>query len=98
MSVVKIGMKIDTHLSANVSAYAPHARFIFSTGKNMAAPSELISHVVMYLLAGSQVKPRRVKMGMQMRAGRKGHKNNKCCLSGLFDLDKNWLEEKQWSV
>ena len=28
-SVVKIGVKIATHLSANVSTYAPHARFIF---------------------------------------------------------------------
>ena len=74
--VVRIGMKIATHLCANVSAYAPHARFVFSTGKNMAAPSELLSQMAMYLHASSHVKPQRVKMRIQMRAGRKEHKNN----------------------
>ena len=76
-TVVKIGMKIATHLSTNISAYVLCARFIFSTGKNMAAPSELISQMVMYLHADSHVKPRRVKTSMQMRVGRKGHKKNK---------------------
>ena len=42
----------------------------------MATPSKLILQTVTYLHAGSHVKPRRVKMHMQMRAGRKGHKNN----------------------
>ena len=55
-------MKIATHLSANISAYAPRARFIFLTGKNMAAPSKLILQMVMYLHAGSHVKPQRVKI------------------------------------
>ena len=36
--------------------------------------SELLLQMVMHLHAGSHVKPRRVKMRMQMRAGRKGHK------------------------
>ena len=66
----------------------------------MAALSKLILQMVTYLHAGSHVKPRRVKMHMQMRAGRKEHKNNKHCHSGsfAFALDKNWLEEKRWSV
>ena len=69
-NVVKVGMKIATHLNANVSAYALCARFIFLTGKNMAALSKLISQMVMYLHASSHVKPQRVKMRMQMRQGR----------------------------
>ena len=73
--VIKIGMKIATHLSANVSTYALCARFIFLTGKNIAAFSELISQMVTYLNAGSHIKTWRVKMRMQMRAGRKEHKN-----------------------
>ena len=79
-------MKIATHLSANVSTYALHARFIFSTRKNMAAPSELILQIVTYLFAGSHVKPRRVKISMQMRAGRKGHKDNKRWSLGVLLL------------
>ena len=66
-SVVKIGMKIATHLSTNVSAYAPRVRFIFSTGKNMATSSELISQMVMYLHSGSHIKSRRVNEGRQKR-------------------------------
>ena len=62
-------MKIAILLSANVSAYALRARFIFLTGKNMAAPSVLILQMVTYLHAGSHIKPRRVKIRMQMRAG-----------------------------
>ncbi len=73
-NVVKIWLKIATHLSVNISAYALRARFIFSIGKNIAALSELISQMVKYLHASSHVKPQRVKMHMQMRAGRKGHK------------------------
>ena len=97
--VVKTGMKIATHLSANVSAYAPCARFIFLTGKNMAALSEHISQMVMYLHTGSHIKPRRVKMHMQMKAGRKEHKTTIVTWSFFaFALDKNWLEEKQQSV
>ena len=81
---MKSGMKIATHLSANVSAYAPHARFIFSTGKNMAALSEFISQMVMYLHASSHVKPRKMKMCMQMKAGRKRHKKNEYNYSVFF--------------
>ena len=57
----------------------------------MAALSELISQMVTYLHAGSHIKPQRVKMHMQMRAGRKEHKNNECChlVSFAFALDKN---------
>ena len=44
-SVLKIKMKIATHHSAS----GPRARFIFSTGKNMAAPSELISQLVILI-------------------------------------------------
>ena len=69
---MKIGMKTATHLST----YALRARFIFSAEKNMAAPSELISQMITYLHAGSHIKPWRAKICMQMRAGRKGHKNN----------------------
>ena len=46
--------------------------------KNIAALSELILQMVMHLHAGSHIKPWRVKMCMQIRAGRKGHKKNKC--------------------
>ena len=60
----------------------------------MAAPSELISQMVTYLHADSHVKPRRVKMRMQMRAGRKERRHS---ASFAFALDKNWLEEKQRS-
>ena len=42
----------------------------------MAALSELLWQMVMHFHAGSHVKPLRVKMRMQMRAGRKEHKNN----------------------
>ena len=58
-------------IAANVSTYAPHARFIFLTGKNMAALSEPVLQMVMYLHTGSHVKPRRVKTHMQMRADKK---------------------------
>ena len=78
--VVKIGMKIG----ANVSTYALCARLIFSTGKNMASPSKLISQMVTYLHTGSHIKPRRVKMRMQIKAGRKEHKKNECHHSGHF--------------
>ena len=44
----------------------------------MAALSELILQIVMYLHASNHVKPQRMKTCMQMRAGRKGHKKNKC--------------------
>ena len=71
-------MKIATHLNTNIRAYALRARFIFLTEKNMAAPSNLISKMVMYLHTSSQMKPRRVKICMQMRAGRKEHKNERC--------------------
>ena len=89
--VAKIGMKIAPHLSA---------RFIFLIGKNMAALSELISQMVTYLHTGSHTKSRRVKMCMQMRVGRKEHKNNEHHHLGSFSfvLDKNWFEEKWWSV
>ena len=56
--------------SPHVSTYALRARFVFLTGKNMVALSELILQMVMYLHAGSHVKPRRVKMHRQMRVGR----------------------------
>ena len=42
----------------------------------MAALSKLISQMVTYLHAGSHVKLQRVKMRMQKRADRKGHKKN----------------------
>ena len=42
----------------------------------MAALSELLLQMVTDLHAGSHVKPRRVKMCMQIKAGRKGHKKN----------------------
>ena len=44
----------------------------------MAALSKLLLQMVTHLHADSHVKPRRVKMRMQMRAGRKEHKNNRC--------------------
>ena len=56
--------------------YASRARFIFSTGKNMAAPQRV------YIANGhasNHVKPWRVKMRMQIRVGRKEHKNNERC-------------------
>ena len=40
--------------------------------------------MAVYLHASSHVKPRRVKMCMQMRAGGKEHKNNKRRHSGSF--------------
>ena len=43
----------------------------------MAALSELILQMVMCLHVGSHAKPQRVKMHIQTRAGRKGHKKNK---------------------
>ena len=66
----------------------------------MAALSELISQMVTYLPAGSHVKPWRVNVRMQMRAGRKEHKNNERQHLGsfAFALDKNWLEEKRQSA
>ena len=85
-------MKIATHLSANVSTYAQRARFIFLTGKNMAASSELISQIVAHVHTGNHIKPQRVKMCIQMRAGRKGQTTN---VVTWGSLDKNWLEEKQ---
>ena len=78
---MKIGMKI----AANVSAYAPHARFISLTRKNMSALNKLILQMVAYFHAGSNVKPRRVKMCMQMRAGRKELKNQTSS-HGVFSL------------
>ena len=67
----------------------------------MAAPSELILQMVMYFHAGSHVKPQRVKMCMQKRAGRKELKKQQTSSLGAFlafALDTNWLEEKQQSV
>ena len=67
----------------------------------MAAPSELIWQMVTYLHTDSHVKPRRVKMHMQMRAGRKKTlKELTLLLGGIFAfvLDKSWLEEKWQSV
>ena len=55
--VVKIGVKIATHLSA----YAPCARYIFFDQKNKATLSELILQMVTYFHAGNHVKPQRVK-------------------------------------
>ena len=75
-------VKIATHLSTNVSANALHARYIFLTGKIMAALSELLLQMVTYFHAGSHVKPEREDM--QMSAGRKEHKNNECSHSGSF--------------
>ena len=89
LGVVKIGMKIATHLSANIGTYAPCARFIFLNGKNMAALSKFILQMVTYFPTSSHVKPWRVKMRMQ--AGRKEHKNNKRghLVSFTFALDTN---------
>ena len=66
----------------------------------MAALSELKLQMVMYFHAGSHVKSWKVKMCVQMRAGRKEHKNNKRrhLASFAFALDMNILEMKQWSV
>ena len=80
---MKIGVKIASHLSANVSIYAPCARYIFWLEKNMAALSELILQMDMYFHAGCHVKLRRVKTRMQMRVVRKEHKNNERRYSGL---------------
>ena len=57
----------------------------------MAVPSELILQIVTYFHAGSHAKPWRVKMHMQMRAGRKEHKNNEHGHLGTFAfvLDTN---------
>ena len=62
----------------------------------------------LYFHTSSHVKPWRVKMCMQMRAGRKGHKKEWMWISNdeflalllwqSFNLDKNWLEEKWSSV
>ena len=52
--------------------------------KNMAALSELLLQMVMCFHASSHVKPWRVKMRMQMRTGRKEHKNNRHRHSGCF--------------
>ena len=76
-SIMKIGKKISTHPSANISTYALCARSVSLNRKNnMAALSELLLQLVTHLHADSHVKPRRVKMCMQMWAGRKGHKKN----------------------
>ena len=66
----------------------------FLTGKNMAALSELILQIVTYFHAGSHIKPWRVKMHLQMREGRKEHKNNehRHLVFSAFALDMNWLE------
>ena len=69
-----------------------------STGKHMVTLNELILQLVTYFHAGSHIKPWRVKMRMQMRAGRKEHKNNKHHHSASFVLDISWLEEKYRSV
>ena len=65
--------------------------------KNMAALSELLLQMVTHLHTGSHVKPRRLKRRMEMRAGRKEHKNNGRRHSVFFApaLDTNWLEEKR---
>ena len=81
---MKTRVKITTYLSANVSSYASSARYFFFTRKDMAALSELILQMVMNFHASSHVKPRRVKMRMQMKTGSKEHKNNECRHSELF--------------
>ena len=72
----------------------------FFNWKKHGCLSELISQMVMYLHTSSHIKPWRVKTRMQMRAGRKEHKNHKRCHSASFTfaLDKNWLKKKQQSV
>ena len=84
--VVKIGVNIATHLCANISTYALRARYIFLTGKNMAALSELILQMVTYFHAGSHVKPWSVKTRMQMGAGRKKHKPTNVVTWGFLCL------------
>ena len=66
----------------------------------MAALSELILQMVAYLHTGSHIKPWRVKMFIQMRVGRKEHKNNERHNLGSFSfvLDKNCLEKKWQSI
>ena len=59
---------------------------LFFNWKNMAGLRELILQIVMYFHAGSHANPQRVKMCMQMRAGRKEHKNNEHGYSGTFAL------------
>ena len=90
-NVVKIRKKISTHPNANISAYAQCARSVSLTRKNMAALSELLLQMVTHLYASSHVKPQRVKIHMQMRAGRKEHKNNGHRHFGFFApaLDMN---------
>ena len=53
-------------------------KIYFLNWKNHGCPSEFISQMVTHLHTSSHIKPRRVKMRMQMRASRKGHKNNDC--------------------
>ena len=50
----------------------------------MAALSELILQMVKYFHASSHIIPWRVKTRMQIRAGRKEHKNNERRHLGLF--------------
>ena len=77
--------------------------------KNMVVLSKLIWQMVMYLHGGSYIKPRRVKMRMPTKTGRKGYKKNAWgsamtnfifSLLSLqyFALDQNLLEEKLSSV
>ena len=75
-------------------------KIYFLTGKNMAALNEITLQMVTYLHADNHVKPRRAKMPMQMKAGRKEHKNNERhhSVSFAFVLDKNWIEGKWQSV
>ena len=83
---MKIGKKINT----NVSTYALRARSISLTRKNMAAPSELILQRVTYFHASSHIKPQSVQMRMQMKAGRKEHKNNGSRHSESFFFLLHW--------
>ena len=58
----------------------------FLTEKNMTALCEFILQMVMYLHTSSHVKPGRVKIHMQMGAGRKKHKNNELHHLASFSL------------
>ena len=77
-------VKQDHKFLTKNSTYAPRTRYIFLTGKNMAALSELILQMVTNFPTSSHVKLQRVKTRMQMRADRKEDKNNKCRHSKLF--------------
>ena len=54
--VVKIGKKIGTHPSANVSVYALRARSVSLTRKIMATLSKLLLQMVKHFHTGNHVK------------------------------------------